>query len=239
MMFVCESHLVRSNSLQPHGLYDPWNSPGQNTRVGSLSLLQGIFPSQGLNPGLVHCRWILYQLRLWYRLLFLFQSISWFLFSFFFQSPASRKVSPDCWSLWEKFTHMHCDIGSEQIKISGLLKQLQKLKNRGMCRGPAPAGSRGTLRMNGVGKRRHSETKLGAKSEVYFCTAPLYPLQHLFGGSAYCLHKGQLKHYSNLTFNRNRMSSTYFSITRVFVVIWPSGLLTFYGLLQVCLKQSQ
>ena len=134
---------------------------------------------------------------------------------------------------------MHCDIGSEQIKISGLLKQLQKLKNRGMCRGPAPAGSRGTLRMNGVGKRRHSETKLGAKSEVYFCTAPFYPLQHLFGGSAYCLHKGQLKHYSNLTFNRNRMSSTYFSITRVFVVIWPSGLLTFYGLLQVCLKQSQ
>ena len=40
----------------------PWNSPDQNTRVGSLSLLQGIFPTQGLNPGLPHCRWILYQL---------------------------------------------------------------------------------------------------------------------------------------------------------------------------------
>ena len=40
----------------------PWNSLGQNTRVGSLSLLQGIFPTQGLNPGLSHCRWILYQL---------------------------------------------------------------------------------------------------------------------------------------------------------------------------------
>ena len=40
----------------------PWNSPGQNTRVGSLSLLQRIFPTQGLNPGLPHCRWILYQL---------------------------------------------------------------------------------------------------------------------------------------------------------------------------------
>ena len=39
-----------------------WNSPGQNTGVGSLSLLQGIFPTQGLNPGLPHCRWILYQL---------------------------------------------------------------------------------------------------------------------------------------------------------------------------------
>ena len=39
----------------------PWNSPGQNTGVGSLSLLQGIFPTQGSNPGLLHCRWILYQ----------------------------------------------------------------------------------------------------------------------------------------------------------------------------------
>ena len=35
-----------SDSLQPHGLYSPWNSPGQNTGVGSLSLLQGIFPTQ-------------------------------------------------------------------------------------------------------------------------------------------------------------------------------------------------
>ena len=41
----------------------PWNSPGQNTGVGSCSLLQGIFPTQGLNPGLPHCRQILYQLR--------------------------------------------------------------------------------------------------------------------------------------------------------------------------------
>ena len=57
-----ESHLVTSDSLQPHGLYSPWNSLGQNTGVGSLSLLQGIFPNQGLNPCLPHCRWILYQL---------------------------------------------------------------------------------------------------------------------------------------------------------------------------------
>ena len=40
----------------PHGLYSPWNSLGQNTGVGSLSL------TQGSNPGLPHCRWILYQL---------------------------------------------------------------------------------------------------------------------------------------------------------------------------------
>ena len=42
--------------------YSPWHSPGQNTGVGSLSLLQGIFPAQGSNSGLPYCRWILYQL---------------------------------------------------------------------------------------------------------------------------------------------------------------------------------
>ena len=42
--------------------YSPWNSPGQDAGVGSHSLLQGIFPTQGLNPGLLHCRQILYQL---------------------------------------------------------------------------------------------------------------------------------------------------------------------------------
>ena len=40
----------------------PWNSPGQSTGVGSFSLLQGLFPTQGSNPGLPHCRQILYQL---------------------------------------------------------------------------------------------------------------------------------------------------------------------------------
>ena len=51
-----------SDSLWPHGLYSPWDSLDQNTGVGSLSLLQGIFPSQGSNPGLPYCREILYQL---------------------------------------------------------------------------------------------------------------------------------------------------------------------------------
>ena len=50
-----------SNSLQPQGLYSPWDSPGQNTGVSSLSLLQRTFPTQGSNPGLPHCRRILYQ----------------------------------------------------------------------------------------------------------------------------------------------------------------------------------
>ena len=51
-----------SDSLLTHGLYSPWNSPEQNTGVGSLSLLQGIFPTQGSNSGLPHYRWILHQL---------------------------------------------------------------------------------------------------------------------------------------------------------------------------------
>ena len=51
---VSESRSVVSDS--------PWSSPGQNTGVGSLSLLQGIFPTQGWNPGLLHCQRILYQL---------------------------------------------------------------------------------------------------------------------------------------------------------------------------------
>ena len=43
-------------------LYSPQNSPVQNTGMGSLSLLRGIFPTQGSNSGLLHCRWVLYQL---------------------------------------------------------------------------------------------------------------------------------------------------------------------------------
>ena len=59
---ISENRSTTPNSLQPQGLYAPWNSPGQNTGVGNLSLLQEIFPTQGSNPGLPHCRWILYQL---------------------------------------------------------------------------------------------------------------------------------------------------------------------------------
>ena len=58
-----ESCSVVSDSLRPQGLFSPWNSPSQKTRVGSFSLLQVIFPSQGMNPGFPHYRWTLYQLR--------------------------------------------------------------------------------------------------------------------------------------------------------------------------------
>ena len=61
------SHSVMSDSSRPHGLQParllcPWNSPGKNTSVGSHSLLQGIFPTQGSNLGLLHCGQILYHL---------------------------------------------------------------------------------------------------------------------------------------------------------------------------------
>ena len=69
-----ESRSVMSDSLQPHGLYNPRNSLGQNTGVGSLSLLQRIFRTQGSNPGLPHCAQILYQLShkgtpRWYKII--------------------------------------------------------------------------------------------------------------------------------------------------------------------------
>jgi len=60
-------HSVMSDSLRPHESQHarppcPWDSPGKNTGVGCHALLQGIFATQGYNPGLPHCRRILYHL---------------------------------------------------------------------------------------------------------------------------------------------------------------------------------
>ena len=65
----CAVTSVMSNSLPPYGLQPtrllcPWDSAGKNTGVDFRSLLQGIFPTQGLNPHLLwllHYRWILYH----------------------------------------------------------------------------------------------------------------------------------------------------------------------------------
>ena len=57
-----ESRSVVSDSWRSRVLYSPWTSPGQNTGGGSLSLLQGLFPTQRSNPGLPPCRQIPYQL---------------------------------------------------------------------------------------------------------------------------------------------------------------------------------
>ena len=56
------SDFLQPQELKPTILLCPWNSPGKNPGVGSHSLLQGIFPSQGSNPGLRHCLQILYHL---------------------------------------------------------------------------------------------------------------------------------------------------------------------------------
>ena len=80
---------VVSDSLWPHGLYSPWNSAGQNTGVGSFSLLQGTFLTQGLNP---HCRQISYQMshkgspRI----------LEWIAYSFSSRSSQSNRDLLDC-----------------------------------------------------------------------------------------------------------------------------------------------
>ena len=67
LYMVSVSHSVVPNSLWPHGLQStrllcPWDFPGKDTGVGCHFLLQWIFPTQGSNPGLLHCRQILYWL---------------------------------------------------------------------------------------------------------------------------------------------------------------------------------
>ena len=92
-MWESESCSVVSDSLWLHGLYSPWNSPGQNTGVGNLSLLQEIFPTQGSNSGLMHCRRILYQVS---------------------HKGSPRKLS------FEDLILLNCDIGKDSWESLGL-----------------------------------------------------------------------------------------------------------------------
>ena len=87
---------------------------------------------------------------------------------------------------------------------------------------------------------RERQTKLGGWVWSLFLHSPFIPLTTSFFWEVHIAYTQVIsKHYSNLTFNRNRMSPTYFSFTRVFLIIWPSGLLTFYGLHLVWCKQLQ
>ena len=68
-VLVTQSRLTLPNpmdlglqAMKLAGPLSPWNSPGKNTGEGCHFLFQGIFPTQGLNQGLLHCRWILYCL---------------------------------------------------------------------------------------------------------------------------------------------------------------------------------
>ena len=70
VVFLLFSCLVMSDSLQPHRLQHarllcPWDFSGKNIGVGHHFLLQRIFPTQGLNSDLLHCRWILYHSVTW------------------------------------------------------------------------------------------------------------------------------------------------------------------------------
>ena len=113
------------------------------------------------------------------------------------------------------------------------------LKEIGLCRGPAPGGSRGTLRMNGVGEWERVRQSLGLSLKFIFARL-LYTLNNIFGGSAYCLHTGHLKTLQQLDLQQKLdVTHILFSFTRVFLIIWPSGLLTFYHLHLVWLKQLQ
>ena len=68
--------LCDPDGLQPTSLLSPWNFPGKNAEVGCHFLLQGIFPTQGLNPGLPHCRkWYIYILKISNLLFFTFRKI--------------------------------------------------------------------------------------------------------------------------------------------------------------------
>ena len=62
MLSLSRAQLLRPQGLWPARLLCPWHSPGKNTGVGSHFLLQGIFPTQGLNSSLLHCRQILFTI---------------------------------------------------------------------------------------------------------------------------------------------------------------------------------
>ena len=64
LCLVAQSCLTLCDSMDctPPGSSNHGDSPGKNTGVGCYALLQGIFPTQGSNLGLPHCRWILYHL---------------------------------------------------------------------------------------------------------------------------------------------------------------------------------
>ena len=114
---MSECMKVVSDSLRSHGLYNPWNSPGQNTGVGSRSLLQEIFPTQGSNPGLLYCRWILYQLS-HQGSCFLTKTKEFFFFFFFLKKSDIWK----CFSklYWKEMRKHHIQLNEETIFVCDL-----------------------------------------------------------------------------------------------------------------------
>ena len=99
---------VRPNGLQPTRLLSPWDFPGKNTGVGCHFLLQGIFPTQGSNPGLLHCRQTLYPLGHQGSLKYLKQTK---IYTESYEDPCSQ------YRPYEPHHRSFCDLG----KVSTLL----------------------------------------------------------------------------------------------------------------------
>ena len=97
---ACVSRSVVSDFVTPWTvparLLCPWNSPGKNTGVGSHSLLQGVFLTQGSNLGLLHCRQILYHLSHQGTPVYSYNAI---LFGLQKKKKKKRKILP-CATLW-------------------------------------------------------------------------------------------------------------------------------------------
>ena len=105
--------------------------------------------------------------------------------------------------------------------------------------GPVPAGSRGTLRMNGVSERETQWDKTRGLSLKFIFALPLHT-QHLFWGKCILLtHRSSQNITATWPSTEIGCQPHTLSFTRVFLIIWPSGLLTFYGLHLVWLKQLQ
>ena len=130
----------------------PWNSPGQNTGVDSLFLLQGIFPTQGSNTGLPHCRQILYQLscqgrQCQYQLCILKNSlISLTLGSEWHKNKNKAKwwAETGLWvPLWNlTFLHPHLLVnGSDAIPAEPTLTNAISSKPSHCCSRPRPSPS--------------------------------------------------------------------------------------------------
>ena len=121
--YESESRSVVSDSLQPHGLYSPWNFPGQNTGMRSLSLLQGIFSIQGSNSGLPHCGRILhffsYILHVDSCKIFLNQWTLWSTFFKAFYQRLRKQATPNPTThspLGEK--HIWMGLGQASVPVS-------------------------------------------------------------------------------------------------------------------------
>ena len=121
-----------SDSLRPHGLYSPWNSPGQNTGVGSCSLLQWMFPTQRSNPGLLNYRQILYHLSHQESP----RILEWVVYSFqrIFQTHKSNQNLLHCRRILYQLSYQGSPTNSIyfQSKIPrGFHKKLTKIVKRG------------------------------------------------------------------------------------------------------------